>query len=129
MFLDTSGIFAFRYKAEREHSESVKLMLGGEGRFTHSYVISEIFALANARRCPLKPVIEFVNLLNLHPNMEVFWVDEALNRKGVDLLIARPDKGYSLCDAVSFALMRERTVFQALTTDHHFAQEGFQRLL
>ncbi len=129
MFLDTSGIFAFLYKAETVHAESVKCMLGGEGRFTHSYVIAELFALANARKYPLMPVIEFVNLIYLHPNIEVFWVDEALNRKGIDLLISRADKGYSLCDAVSFVLMGERTVFQALTTDHHFEQEGFQRLL
>jgi predicted nucleic acid-binding protein len=47
----------------------------------------------------------------------------------VGLLRARPDKTYSLCDAVSFVLMRERGVAEALTTDRHFEQEGFRRLL
>jgi predicted nucleic acid-binding protein len=47
----------------------------------------------------------------------------------MDLLLARQDKTYSLCDAVSFVLMRQRHLTEALTTDHHFEQESFQRLL
>jgi predicted nucleic acid-binding protein len=47
----------------------------------------------------------------------------------MDLLNARMDKDYSLCDAVSFLVMRERGITAALTTDHHFEQEGFVRLL
>jgi len=41
----------------------------------------------------------------------------------------RLDKTYSLCDAVSFVLMRQYGYTEALTTDHHFEQEGFHRLL
>jgi uncharacterized protein len=44
-------------------------------------------------------------------------------------LQGRLDKSYSLCDAVSFLLMRERAITEALTTDRHFEQEGFTRLL
>jgi len=47
----------------------------------------------------------------------------------MELLIAREDKTYSLCDAVSFVLMRQRGMTDALTTDRHFEQEGFVRLL
>jgi len=39
------------------------------------------------------------------------------------------DKSYSLCDAISFLLMRERGVEEALTTDRRFEQAGFRRLL
>jgi uncharacterized protein len=41
----------------------------------------------------------------------------------------RLDKNYFLCDAVSFVLMRQRGLNESLTTDYHFEQEGFQRLL
>jgi predicted nucleic acid-binding protein len=64
-----------------------------------------------------------------NPDVETVWVDEAPHRDAMALLSAREDKTYSLCDAVSFVLMRQRRLTEALTTDHHFEQEGFQRLL
>lgn len=56
-------------------------------------------------------------------------MDEALHQRAISLLESRLDKQYSLCDAVSFVLMREWGLTDALTTDHHFEQEGFRRLL
>ncbi|MBM4082592.1 MAG: type II toxin-antitoxin system VapC family toxin, partial [Planctomycetes bacterium] len=57
------------------------------------------------------------------------WVTEELHRRALTFLQARPDKTYSLSDAVSFVLMRDRGIRDALTTDRHFDQEGFVRLL
>jgi len=64
-----------------------------------------------------------------NPDIETVWVDESLHRKAMQLLANRQDKTYSLCDAVSFVLMRQRGISDALTTDRHFEQEGFIRLL
>lgn len=47
----------------------------------------------------------------------------------MQLLFERSDKAWSLCDAVSFVVMTERRVSNALTTDHHFDQAGLVRLL
>jgi predicted nucleic acid-binding protein len=44
-------------------------------------------------------------------------------------LLRRLDKDYSLCDAVSFIIMESEGITEAHTTDHHFEQEGFVRLL
>jgi uncharacterized protein len=52
-----------------------------------------------------------------------------IHREGLALLKTRLDKSYSLCDAVSFVLMRRNGLLKALTTDRHFEQEGFRRLL
>ena len=64
-----------------------------------------------------------------NPEVDVVWVDEYLHRAALAFLQARPDKTYSLCDAISFLLMRSWGVDDALTTDHHFQQAGFVRLL
>jgi len=56
-------------------------------------------------------------------------VDEALHRTSLALLQTRLDKAWSLCDGVSILLMQQRGTREALTTDHHFEQAGFQRLL
>jgi predicted nucleic acid-binding protein len=57
------------------------------------------------------------------------WVDETLHRDALAFLQTRPDKSYSLCDAVSFLVMRDSNIREALTTDKHFVQEGFVKLL
>jgi predicted nucleic acid-binding protein len=63
------------------------------------------------------------------PDVAIVWVDASLHEEALNLLLARLDKTYSLCDAVSFILVREHGIRDALTTDHHFEQEGFNRLL
>jgi predicted nucleic acid-binding protein len=98
-------------------------------RMTHSYVLAEFVALAHARRLPRMAALTFVSDLIANPDIDMIWVDEALHREALTLLMGRVDKTYSLCDAVSFVLMRQRHITEALTTDHHFEQEGFQRLL
>jgi uncharacterized protein len=42
---------------------------------------------------------------------------------------SRPDKEWSLVDCTSFAIMQQLKVQESLTTDHHFEQAGFVRLL
>lgn len=49
--------------------------------------------------------------------------------RGLEFYRSRLDKQYSLTDCVSMLTMREREVFQVLTHDRHFAQEGFLLLL
>jgi uncharacterized protein len=46
-------------------------------------------------------------------------------RRGTDLYNARSDKGWSLTDCISFEVMREHGLTEALTADHHFTQAGF----
>ena len=51
-----------------------------------------------------------------------------LMRRGADLYQARPDKSWSLTDCVSFVVMRDRGLTEALTADRHFEQAGFTLL-
>lgn len=73
--------------------------------------------------------IGFLQRMLADPIVTLVWVDAEIMQAAVALLRARRDKRYSLCDAVSFLVMSERGLTEALTTDHHFDQEGFKRLL
>ena len=129
MFLDTSCLLNFFNMNEAQHSRASLLFAGANVKLTHSYVLAEFTTLAYQRGLPRSAALEFVHRLLNAPRVQTIWVDESLHRRGLALLEARPDKAYSLCDAISFVLMRERSITDALTTDHHFDQEGFTRLL
>lgn len=129
MLLDTSGLLCLHNRAEPLHTQARTLYYATRVRVTHSYVLAEFVALAHARRLPRVAALTFMRDLVENPDIDTVWVDEVLHREAMTLLMARLDKTYSLCDAVSFILMRQRHCTEALTTDHHFEQEGFQRLL
>ena len=129
MLLDTSGLLCHQYSGETHHLLALRLFESSGRKLIHSYVLAEFLALVTARRLNRGQALNFLQNLPLHPLVEVVWVDRLLHEQALALLEARPDKNYSLCDAVSFVLMKERTFLDALTTDHHFEQEGFHRLL
>jgi predicted nucleic acid-binding protein len=81
------------------------------------------------RSFPRKQNLEFTQRILDSTEIEIVWVDETLHRQAVALLRERGDKNYSLCDAASFVVMRMRGIAKSLTTDKHFRQEGFVRLL
>jgi len=129
MLLDTSGLLAYVFAREKQHASALALFESAPRKLTHSYVLAELVILAQVRGHPRSPMLGFLRDLLVHPAVTIRWVDEVLTTEGLSLLGARPDKAYSLCDAVSFVLMRQHGFMEALTTDHHFEQEGFRRLL
>ncbi|RMG45615.1 MAG: PIN domain-containing protein [Acidobacteria bacterium] len=129
MLLDTSGLLCYYHAGEPQHADAVALFHAASTRLTHNYVLAEFIPLCQVRRLNRARVLAFAIDLLDNPHVEIIWVDEALHRSALSLLQRRPDKTYSLCDAVSFVLMRQRGLTEALTTDRHFEQEGFVRLL
>lgn len=96
---------------------------------TNSYILAEFVPLAHVRGLPRSKSLQFTQRILSDSTVEIVWVDKELHRRAVELLQQRQDKNYSLCDAVSFVIMRERGISESLTTDKHFEQEGFIRLL
>lgn len=129
MFLDTSGLLCFHHRAEAQHADAVQIFQSASRRLTHSYVLAEFIALTQARKLPRLPALSFVADLQDNAAVQVAYVGEAQHRMALEFLRQRPDKSWSLCDAVRFLLMAQEGIQQALTTDHHFEQAGFVRLL
>lgn len=129
MLIDTSGLLAYFDPRGGDHDTADRLFKSARFRLTHSYVLAEFIPLCEVRGHFRPAVLAFSRELMNNPRIEIVWVDKSLHQTAFALLEARLDKKYSLCDAVSFVLMRQRGLLDALTTDHHFEQEGFSKLL
>lgn len=61
--------------------------------------------------------------------VDVVFLDEPLWIRAVDLYRQRIDKEWSLTDCISFLVMWDREITEAVTADHHFEQAGFTILM
>lgn len=109
---------------------SVRTSLGQVRLVTSEFVLAELLGFV----CESGPFLraEAVTLterVRNDPTITVEPATSALFEAGLRLYEARPDKGYSLVDCTSMAIMRERGVDGVLTADRHFEQEGFKPLL
>lgn len=67
--------------------------------------------------------------LRSNPAVTIIKPDQRWFDAGVELFAARPDKDWSLTDCISFVVMQDRGIAEALTGDRHFEQAGFKALL
>ena len=63
------------------------------------------------------------------PVVDIVVVDQALIAQAIDRYRRYSDKSWGLVDCASFIVMRERGIIEAFTSDVHFEQAGFTRLL
>lgn len=61
--------------------------------------------------------------------IEVVFIDPPLWESGWQFFAARPDKEWSLTDCLSMLVCQRLNITDVLTSDHHFTQAGFNRLL
>ena len=85
------------------------------------------FAAAGARKRGI--VLSMFEEAMSHPTIDVVPQTRQTLLGGLGLYKARSDKSYSLTDCISMVTMRERSITDVLTRDHHFSQEGFTILL
>jgi uncharacterized protein len=97
---------------------------------TTPLVLYELVALLTRPLRVSRPLqIRYLTILRNAPWVEVVPIDAAVEAAARRLWESRPDKEWSLVDCASFVLMRQRGLTDALTSDHHFEQAGFVRLL
>jgi hypothetical protein len=73
--------------------------------------------------------VQLLDSLETDPKVDIVPVSEPLYARALQLYCERPDKEWGLTDCVSFLVMRDRSLSEALTTDEHFQQAGFRALL
>lgn len=95
---------------------------------TTAWVLTEVGdALAAPQHRP--GFLELLEVIRTDPRVEIVPPTEDLFHRGVGLLGERLDKEWSVTDCISFVVMQERGIREALTGDHHFEQAGFRALL
>ncbi|MBM3333061.1 type II toxin-antitoxin system VapC family toxin [Candidatus Sumerlaeota bacterium] len=70
-----------------------------------------------------------LNCLRNDPLTHIVSATQTLFERGVELYASRLDKEWTLTDCISFVVMREYGLTEALTGDRHFEQAGFKALL
>jgi len=72
---------------------------------------------------------ELLDALEQDPQVQIIPLTEKLYKQAFNLFRKRPDKEWGLVDCISFVVMQEHELSEALTTDDHFEQAGFRALL
>ena len=129
VFADTSFFVAFLSPMDTFHDVAVQRMADPSQRLvTTSWILVELgnFLCDSPQRSMFVP---FVGELRADPTVQVVPADEELLNAGLALYASRPDKGYSLTDCISFAVMTRLGLTNALTADRHFQQAGFSALM
>lgn len=63
------------------------------------------------------------------PRIELIPQAGELSAEAIRLFAARSDKDWSLTDCLSFVVMEQNGIREALTADNHFEQAGFRAVL
>lgn len=133
VFADTSGWASFFLKDEPHHAKANLFMTQWRQQnisiVTTNYVLSELIVLLGSRGKRRSNILNYIETIRSDDWVKIFHVDELLDEKAWQLLANRLDKAWSLVDAVSFVVMGDRGMTEALATDHHFEQAGFVPLL
>lgn len=134
VFSDTSGWASLFLEKDPYHAKASTLITQWQQKsqsvVTTNYVLSELIVLLSSFRGQQRlAVLNYIKTIRTADWVEIVHIDETLDEKAWQLLASRLDKKWSLVDAVSFIVMQERALTEALTADHHFEQAGFVRLL
>ena len=94
---------------------------------TTAWVVAEVL---NAMSAPHRRLAAHRTITELYTaeGVTVIPADTRWLTRGLALYGARPDKNWSLTDCISFEVMAEFGLTDALTGDRHFAQAGFHAL-
>jgi predicted nucleic acid-binding protein len=129
VFADTSYYITLLSEGDAYHREALNWSENLLGRtILTEYVLVELGnALSRSKqRDRYAPLVE--HLLS-DPDTVCVPASLDLFRQGLQLFAARPDKAWAMVDCISFVVMKQRRLKEALTTDRHFKQAGFKALL
>jgi len=118
VFADSFYFFAILNPKDDAHQRALRFATErAEPIVTTAWVLTELAdgLAATSRRAAFA---QLVSRPHAEPGNEIMPPDEELMVRGTALYDARPDKQWSLTDCISFIVMEDRQIVEALTGDH-----------
>jgi predicted nucleic acid-binding protein len=132
VFLDTSFAIALSAITDQNHPKAVQLAEQIENEnlrlVTTQAILLEIGNALSKQRYRAA-AIQLLESLESDPNIEIVPLTNELYSAVFQLFRSRQDKEWGLVDCISFLVMENRAITEALTADEHFNQAGFRALL
>ena len=130
LFLDTVFIQALLNPRDQYHSSAMQLLprvKNAQEVWTTEAIFMEVGnALSTYDR---HKVVAFIQKCYKTDNIFIVNITPQLFEQGLNLYESRPDKKWGLVDCLSFIVMEQQNLIDAVTSDIHFIQAGFRALL
>lgn len=129
IFGDSLFFIALLNERDRFHTAARSMESRGDFQIvTTRWILAEMADALAAPRWRLRAAMLLERSRN-NARLRVIEDSDHLFERGADLFRQRPDKEWSLTDCISFVVMADEGLTDALTADHHFEQAGFVALL
>ena len=132
VFLDTSFAIALSSITDQHHAMAVQLahqLKASQARLVTTQAILLEIGNALSKSKYRMAAIQLLESLADDPSVEIVLLTNDLYMAAFNLFKQRKDKQWGLVDCLSFIVMRNRGITDALTADTHFQQAGFRALL
>ena len=127
-FADTFFYLALMRNEDPAHDRAMAVVRRNQPIVTTEFILLEL-GNACARAADHADFLRDVAGMRSSSRVRIIPLDTRLLNRGMELMAARPDKDWSLTDCISFLVMQEEGIQDALTGDRHFEQAGFTVLL
>lgn len=129
VFADTFYFLALLNERDAAHKRAVAVSRrAGLTLVTTEFVLLEL-ADALCQPGQRTEVLALWKVVETEPAFRLVPVTTELIQRGQELYRERPDKNWPLTDCISFVVMQDHELTEALTADRHFEQAGFKALL
>lgn len=128
VFADTSFYLALLRTDNPAHDRAVAASRVNRTLITTEFVLLEL-GNACARAEDHVDFVALVAAMRASRRLRIVPLDSHLFDRGLERMASRSDKDWSLTDCISFVVMEDCGIREALTADRHFEQAGFTALL
>jgi predicted nucleic acid-binding protein len=125
VFVDAYYLIALLNPRDAGHEAAAALAVDA----ATSLVTTEWVLIEVANSLSMQPMrakfLAALDILRIRPTVKIVASSPERFESGLTLYRQRSDKGWSLTDCLSFTVMTDLGISEALTADRHFEQAGF----